>query len=225
MALDPQIQTVMSRMRDVERRLLDIELSNTRAGNTSITNGALIIRDQGRQVRARYGLLDDGTYGLALYDAAGYAMPLSQIAFGLAGARTPDQISLTANSPNWVRGAPSVDVYVNARMRVDVAGWVIVGGLNLRMAMSYSVVGPSPNDQPDGAGPVAQAPSEARALAMISKGNAISYEVAAGFPDLVEGLAPGWYRVHGEYQLLGEQNPSVDTFGYAINRRIFAQPY
>lgn len=160
----------------------------------------------------------------AIQDASGRFVPLSQLAFGQVAARDSSQISLTTNSPTWVVTGPQLDVYVQSgRLRLDVAGWLIVGGLNLRLSMSYAVNGPS--DRANGAGPQVVGPSELRALALESKGNAISYQMAAGFPDLVEGLAPGWYRVRGAYQLVGEVNYPEDTFGYVINRRIFATPF
>lgn len=162
----------------------------------------------------------------SVQNAEGRWVPLSDLAFGQVPARANEQISLTSNSATWVIGAPTLDVFVQGgRLRLDVAGWLIVGGLNLRLSMSYRVIGPSPNDRADGAGPVVISPDQSRSLALESKGNAASYQMAAGFPDLVEGLAPGWYRVSAAYQLVGEVNPAGDTFGYVINRRLFATPF
>lgn len=165
----------------------------------------------------------------SVVDAQGRAVRLSALAFGQVVARDNSQLSLGQNTAAWVQGAPVLDVLVTGgRLRVDVAAWLIVGGLNLRMSMSYRVIGPATVDGQGvtqlGTGPTAVAPDTTRALALESKGNAISYQMAAGFPDLVEGLAPGWYRVRGEYQLVGEQQLPEDLFGYAINRRIFATP-
>jgi hypothetical protein len=161
----------------------------------------------------------------AVQKATGEYVPLSGLAFGQVPARDATQLSLTVNTATWQLGTPTLDVFVSGgRLRVDVAGWLIVGGVNLRMAMSYQVNGPSPAGQADGGGPVVSAPDVSRALAIKSAGNAASYELAAGFPDLVEGLTRGWYRVRGAYQLVGEANAPADTFGYAINRRIFASP-
>lgn len=162
----------------------------------------------------------------SVQDASGAWVPMSSLAFGQVVARDAGQFTTTVNQQAWLPGTPQLDVFVQGgRLRVDVAGWLIVGGLNLRLSMSYQVIGPSPNGVADGAGPIRQQPSETRALAIESKGNAISYQVAAGFPDLVEGLEPGWYRIRGAYQLVGEQNFPDDTFGYVINRRIFATPF
>lgn len=161
----------------------------------------------------------------SVVDAQGRSVRLSALAFGQVIARNNAQIDLVTNSQAWVYSTPQLDVFVQGgRLRVDVAGWLIVGGLNLRLSMSYRVIGPSPSGNPDGGGAVVVAPAETRALALESKGNAISYQMSAGFPDLVEGLAPGWYRVQAAYQLVGEQNSPEETFGTVINRRIFAQP-
>jgi len=161
----------------------------------------------------------------SVVNADGRYVTLSQLAFGQVVARDSGQVTLTQNVATWFDGAPVLDVFVQGgRLRVDVAGWLIVGGLNLRLSMSYSVTGPSPAGLADGGGPRVVAPDNVRSLALESKGNAASYQLAAGFPDLVEGLAPGWYRVRGAYQLVGEVNPAPDTFGYVINRRIFATP-
>lgn len=161
----------------------------------------------------------------SVVDASGAYVPLSSLAFGQITARDTGQVQLLTNVSTWFLGTPQLDVFVQGgRCRVDTAGWLIVGGLNLRLSMSYQVAGPSPSKLPDGTGPVVVAPDESRSLMLTSKGNAASYEMASGFPDLVEGLAPGWYRVNAAYQLVGEDNTPADTFGSVINRRIFASP-
>lgn len=159
----------------------------------------------------------------SVVDASGAYVPLSSLAFGQVTARDAGQVQLLVNTATWYVGGPSLDVFVQGgRLRLDVAGWLIVGGLNLRLSMSYRVTGPSA--APNGAGAVVVAPDEERSLMLTSKGNAASYEMASGFPDLVEGLDPGWYRVDAAYQLVGEDNTVADTFGSVINRRIFASP-
>jgi hypothetical protein len=160
----------------------------------------------------------------SVVNAEGRYVPLSSLAFGQVAARDTGQVSLTANTATWFYGNPSLDVYVQGgRLRLDVAGWLIVGGLNLRLSMSYRVIGPT-ETAGEASSTVPVDAHESRALMLTSKGNAASYEMAAGFPDLIEGLAPGWYRVQGAYQLVGEANAPADTFGYVINRRIFATP-
>lgn len=156
-------------------------------------------------------------------DASGATVPLSALAFGQVAARDAGQLTLTANAASWIAGTPALDVFVTGgRLRVDVAARLLVGGSNLRMAMSYSVTGPT--DIPSTTGAPVQAADETRALAIKSTGNAVSVEIAGGFPDLVENLPRGWYRVTSAYQLYGEVNDPADTFGYAFGRRLFAAP-
>jgi hypothetical protein len=158
----------------------------------------------------------------AVVNASGRYVPLSALAFGQVAAVDLTQFTLTANEAAWKLGAPALDVYVTGgKLRVDVAARIVTGGFNLRMGMSYRLTGPTA--EPSDAGAEVRAPNESRALLLKNQQGAFA-EMAAGFPDLVEGLNPGWYRVQGAYQLLGELNDPADTFGAASNRRLFATP-
>lgn len=190
----PELATLQSWMRAVDRQLRDLAIGNP---------------------------LNRGS----VQNADGRWVPLQSVAFGQVVARDPTVFGLATNTPAWILGTPMLDVYVQGgRLRVDVAANLVASGINLRMGMGYRVVGPSPNGVADGTGPMVQAPDEGRALLLLSTGQAAYVQMAAGFPDLVEGLAPGWYRVQAAYQLSGEDNTPDDTAGNASNRRLFAAP-
>ena len=158
----------------------------------------------------------------AVVNASGRYVPLSALAFGQVAAVDLGQYTLRENTATWKLGAPALDVYVTGgKLRVDVAARIVTGGFNLRMGMSYRVTGPTTD--PSDAGAQVRAPDESRAILLKNQQGAFA-EMAAGFPDLVENLNPGWYRVQGAYQLLGEQNTPDDTYGAAFNRRLFATP-
>lgn len=181
-----------------------------------------LLRDLIAQVRAlRTNLLE----AASVQKVTGEYVTMAALAFGIAAAVGPD-VSRNTNSLSWIAGDPQVDVLVTGgALRVDVAAQIVVGGLNLQMAMGYRLLGPGPSAGGDLSDYGVRPADVSRAVYMVSKGNAAAYEMSAGRPDLVTGLAPGWYRVQSMYRLAGETNTAGDTFGSALAPTIFAQPF
>lgn len=125
MALDPEFKNLTDRVKDLERRVLDAETNNTRAGNTAITEGALVIRDGSGNARAKYGRLDDGTYGLALYDDSGDPVSLASLLLGLTGARNDAEVIPTRNA--WTDDLSSTVTTSSGRLLVIVTARVVAG--------------------------------------------------------------------------------------------------
>lgn len=114
---DKIIKQILSRLEDLER--------GNRAGSTSIDNGALEVRQDG-QTRVKVGELDDGSYGMAMYNDAGVALPLSQLAFGVKAESISTLRTATLNA--WTNiEHPAVDVEITTgRAIVIVSGWLHV---------------------------------------------------------------------------------------------------
>lgn len=193
------------------------------SGNPELASLTRWLHELQREVRglATGNALQQGS----VEDAAGRIVPLSSLAFGQVAARDAATLILTTNSPAWIPGAPALDVHVRGgRLRIDLAGRLNVMGVNLWLAMSYGLAGPTSGPGPGG-GQV-RAPDDDRALIVKNNGAGISTEIAAGFADFAEGLAPGWYRVTAYYRLTGEvQQFPEETWGAATNRRLIASPY
>src|SRR3954454_2303781 len=69
----------------------------SRAGNTSIDDGALEVRQNG-VTKSKIGLLDDGSFGIAMYNDAGQPLNVSQLAFGLGGVATDAAVTPVLNA-------------------------------------------------------------------------------------------------------------------------------
>jgi hypothetical protein len=162
-------------------------------------------------------------------NAAGAAVPLSGLAFGQVaatkagvGAVSIDGVTNSSGVTPWIYPGPEVEVLVTGgRLRVDWASLLALSGIaGNRMVMSYRVMYLGPQDQRGSVANVVVAPDYYRALIVSNGGNV----AASGTFAFHEGLAPGWYRVTGAFQMYyGAQSGTPQ--GSADNPRLGATPY
>jgi hypothetical protein len=218
-------EDILDQILELKNRLDKFE-KIVQTGVSSIDNGALEVRQNGSP-KVKVGKLDDGSYGIAMYDAGGVALPLSQLAFGLQAASVAGSQAVALNS--WSAGGPDVNVNITTgRMIVIVSGslhvtsdpfispnWSPTTG-----AMSYTVIGPTGPASP----PVPILPDQLRGIAVDLGSNSIRGDYMQGsFVYAHSGLTPGTYTVASRYNriVVGAYPGLVDV----QSRSIVVLPY
>lgn len=165
----------------------------------------------------------------SVVNAAGRAVPLSSLAFGLVGATDLGYTELNGGNPapapggvGWAYGSPSLDVRVNGGgLVVLTAGALHAQGNKCAMYQSYRLLGPGA--VAGGSGVVALGPAYDRAVEVFDPGYGQGTDVGAGTFGVHTGLAAGWYRVESAYAI--SFSGGMFTYGSAQNRRIAALPF
>jgi hypothetical protein len=167
----------------------------------------------------------------SVVNAEGLAVPLSQLAFGMAASTDLGLTEINVGIPGgpgsagWFYGTPRLDVLVNGgRLLVLTAAALVASGNKASMFQSYRLIGPTVT-----AGavttvmPVAVGPAYDRAVEVQHSHSGMDQRGAAGTFGLHTGLAPGWYRIESAYAM--SYSGGMPTYGSATNRRIAALPY
>lgn len=165
----------------------------------------------------------------SVVNAAGRAVPLSSLAFGLVSATDLGYTELNGGNPapapggvGWIYGNPTLDVLVNGgALLVFTAGQLHAQGNKCGMYQSYRLLGPTATA--GAAAAEAVSPAYDRAVEVFDPGYAQGTDVGAGTFGSHTGLAAGWYRVQSAYAI--SFSGGMFTYGSAINRRIAALPY
>lgn len=89
-------QDIGSLLADIDRRLRALEVA-PRMPFSSVTGGAFVVRDDFGVIRARFGKLSDGTYGIEVDNAAGTPLSIGASLFGIAVAKRPNITTLTGS--------------------------------------------------------------------------------------------------------------------------------
>jgi|SRR3954447_12768578 hypothetical protein len=205
---------IIDYLRGLEDRVKLLE-KLSRAGTTSIDNGALQVRQDGN-VRVKVGQLDDGSYGLALYDNSGLALPLSQLAFGIQASRADASITPVRNS--WTDDSPlsRVVTVTNRRMIVVLTAQIRAGsggtGTPADSYYGYRALGAQ-----------VIAPDFGRALYSRYDATGMDNTVQASYWDVQDSIANGSYTVIPTMYAGSIGAPANDsTFSY---RRLTVLPY
>jgi hypothetical protein len=122
MAQPVLIDTLLSQMKDLERRLVALERS-PQLTKSSIKEGALEVVDAAGVVRVRIGK-DGADYGVKVYDAAGLnAVSLATLAFGQGYAEVlPEESTTSTSFTDLATPGPSKTVTVGPSGRAIVMG-------------------------------------------------------------------------------------------------------
>lgn len=199
---------------------LDSRLTNmeklVQSGSTSIDDGALEVRQAG-VTKVKVGKLDDGSFGLAVYDPTGKSLPLSQLAFGIKAARYDP--SVTPPNNVWTLDANVLVTNVtvtNNRMIVVVSAQINAGsGGQGTPADAYYGWGAS--------GAQAIAPSFQSSLYARYTGLGMQNTVQASWWDVVTGIANGTYQV--QCYMYGGTIGSPSNSSDFANKRLTVLPY
>jgi hypothetical protein len=139
-------QDILDIIQDQSKRIEKLE-KLVQTGSTSIDDGALEVREAG-VTKVKVGKLDSGAFGLAVYNNAGLALPLSQLAFGLKAASDAPLVSAPLNT--WTAGPTVTGVEITTgRMVVIVSAALHTyatsppGFSPTTTGMSYTIIGPT----------------------------------------------------------------------------------
>ncbi|HVI80649.1 MAG TPA: hypothetical protein VM715_21370 [Candidatus Acidoferrum sp.] len=201
-------------IRGLEDRIKLLE-KLSRAGNTSIDNGALEVRQNGA-TKTKIGLLDDGSFGISMYNDAGQPLNVSQLAFGLGGVAVDAGTTPVLNQ--WVDD-PSLSLPVtikNGRAIVIVSAKLSAGdggtGTPADAWYSYRATGPTTITEDFG-----------RGLYTRYDGFGMVRVLQASWVDLRTGLSNGSYTFIPRMYAGSVGSPSNgSSFAY---RRLIVLPY
>lgn len=176
-------------------------------GNLGTTPGQLTIRDTKGNIVAEVGLLDDGTYGIAVVQN-GVLVALSQIAFGPATAGVTAFESTSSTSyTNLTTPGPAVTAVIGPSGKAIVTvSTTIIGTAPNTAAASFGVSGAS-----------SVAASDANAV-LVQVPGAAPFTFSGSRTKLLTGLTPGSNTFTMQYRV----SAGSATFG---NREIVVQPY
>ena len=191
------------------------ELANGSYGIEMLAGGALTVV-QGGSPKVKLGQLDNGEYGMALYNQAGQALPLSQLAFGIKATKNDGVIVPARNA--WIDDSAMaqtltvttgrVIVILSAQITAGVAGT----GTRTTGLYGYRLIGPTV---------VSAHPGRAFYGEYTGIGQESTYQ--GTWVDVQEGLAPGNYTVVPVMLNDSQGSPGNDSaFAY---RRLTVLPY
>lgn len=141
MPLYPSYNDLGNQIADLRRRLSTLENRQT-LGNSSITEGALVVRDEAEGEHARFGLLTDGSWGISAENFevqnGAVTIPLKDFLFGLqvTNDTTTRDVPESATAPSWTAGGPTTaPVHTSSTGRVliigNIYGLMVGGGQNI----------------------------------------------------------------------------------------------
>jgi len=227
----PDESALIRRIEDLERTVREgfaartLESSSIGAGGLQVVNqGSIIVKDGGT-VRVEdasggravtLGLLSDSSFGMSVNDPiSGTELPLSRLAFGLAGASASG--TLAHGTKGVWNTDPSVSVTVTTstgKLLVEVGAELTLGnptGTDLLSAYyGFSIAGPTN---------VAANTTDA------VRSSFGSFPYRGSKQTLVTGLAPGSYVVTGAYMATTSGSNALPTQVDTSGRSLVVFPY
>jgi hypothetical protein len=210
-----QPDDILDIIKDIDSRLTAVE-TGANSQRTAIDDGALEVRQAG-VTKVKVGKLEDGTYGINMYDASGNPLSISQLAFGLTGQGSDSAISPTPLNAWQDDPAISQTVTVkNGRMIVIVSAQVNSGdggaGTPTDAYFGYRASGAS-----------VIAPSKGASVYARFDGTGMQRTIQASYVDLKTGIANGTYTVVPTLYAGSTGSPSNGS-SFAF-RRLIILPY
>jgi hypothetical protein len=201
-------------IKDLIKRIEALE-RGTSLGSSAIDRGAVTVTE-GAEPRVKMGKLDDGSYGLAVYDDAGVAFPLSQLAFGLKADRADSSITPPRNVWTLDTDLSTTVEIRSGRMIVIVSARIYAGsggqGTPTSGTYAWQAQGPTPITANIG-----------QALYVRYAGSGQDNILQASWVDVQEGLENGTYVITPYMLNDSVASPANDTsFSY---RRLLVIPY
>jgi hypothetical protein len=131
----PLPEDLSTYIRSMESRIRALETA-PRLQNSSVVDGVTTVNDATGVVRTQFGLLSDGTYGLAVRNPAGFLVNVNQTLFPQIVSYVPTQ-NISFTSYGLLPSGPTLTVTIGESGRAFVSVYADVG-LN---AVQGAVVG------------------------------------------------------------------------------------
>jgi hypothetical protein len=168
---------------------------------------------------------------ISVINAAGDAVPLSQLAFGMVAAEYPDFVNMTGtanttveNTSTWRADNPNLDVLVSgSRLRVDISGTLFASGNHCSMWMAYALFYRGSAAQRNSVKTQVAGPDDVAPISVQDQ-TAVGAIISCGGFNLHTGLTPGWYTVEARYAI-GYSNSTTAPFANVEGPRMAATPY
>lgn len=172
----PLPEDLSTYIRSMESRIRALETA-PRLQNSSVVDGVTTVNDATGVVRTQFGLLSDGTYGLAVRNPTGSLVNVNNTLFPVIGSYAPTQ-NVTTTTLQLLPSGPSVSATIGESGRALVTATSDVGMLNSNVTC---ILGFRYNGIDVGSGFVSV--TDPAALIRIAS--------SVGRPVLVTGITPG----------------------------------
>lgn len=168
---------------------------------------------------------------ISVVNAAGQAVPLSQLAFGMVAETYDDFVNMQGvanttvdNTATWRADSPTVDVLVNgSRLRVDISGTLFASGNHCSMWMAYALYYRGSASQRNSVKTQVLGPDEVAPISVQDQ-TGVGAIISCGGFNLHTGLVSGWYTVEARYAI-GYSNTAAAPFANVEGPRMAATPY
>jgi hypothetical protein len=124
----PLPEDLSTYIRSMESRIRALETA-PRLQNSSVVDGVTTVNDATGVVKTQFGLLSDGTYGLAVRNPTGSLVNVNNTLFPVIGSYAPTQ-NVTATSWTLLPSGPSVNATIGESGRALVTATCDLGLLN-----------------------------------------------------------------------------------------------
>ena len=117
---------IVDQIKELARRVETLERS-PRLQNASIDKGSLTVMGGPGKTRVKMGLLEDGSYGINMYDGQGNPLSVSQLAFGLMGIANDATVTPALNAWTFDNALLQITTVTNHRLIVIVTASIVAG--------------------------------------------------------------------------------------------------